>query len=193
MMQINTKRQFYDLWLSGQLGNRMGAWTGDEYLSSDFRTWDYINCLPFVGIRSLVPGGDFKMPVDPWDIVDVLRSSGISLEEQIVCEGTPEQYDPNSPCKLIVQGELVEGVGGWYFYHSFSKEPMRAALSRHGRHAVGVGVKEYIRSICTQGSFDEIECLFESYPGHVIELAVYTRCLGNTPNRNVVIWEVRNY
>jgi len=185
-MQINTKRQFYDLWLSGQLGNRMGAWRGDKARYGDY------GHLPFLGLRSLVPGGPFRMPVPPNMVRAELWYHG-GPSQWIVCEGTPEQYDSYSPCKLIVQGELVDGVGGWYFYHSFSKLPMRDALIRHGRHAVGVGVREYLRSICTQGSFDEIECLMESYRGHVIELAVYTRCLGNTPNRNVVIWEVRNY
>ena len=186
-MSIDTKAQFYDLWLSGQLGNRMGAWRGDKY------KWRDVADLAFVGLRSLRPGGRFLMPVVPGRIQQEIFLHGGCADQWVVCEGTPEQYDSSSSCSLVVQGELREDVGGWYFYHSFSKLPMRAALSGFGRHASGLAVREYIKTICTQVSFDEIEDLFATYPGHVIELSVHGRCLGITPGRNTVIWEVRNY
>jgi hypothetical protein len=186
-MKINTKTKFYELWLSGQLGNRMGAWRADKYQREDV-----IN-IPFVGVRSLRPGGKFLMPVLPEDIGREISLNGGRADEWVVCEGTPNQYDASSACQVVVQGELQECVGGWYFYHSFSSEPMRKALSLHGRHASGVGVREFLKSTCSQGSFDELEDLFSCYPGHVIELSVHSRCLGDTPGRNTIIWEVRNY
>lgn len=179
-MIIDTKAKFYDLWLAGLIGNRLGAWRGGEYPD--------VSHLPFVGIRCMVPGGVFRMPVKPRDIEGVL--SGLNRRDYIVCQGTPDQYDPASPCQLVVQGELRDD---WYFYHSFSKLPMRDALTKHGHHAQGSGVREYLTRVCTPSDMADIEDLFELYPGHVIELSVYTRVLGCLPNRKAILWEVRAY
>lgn len=189
-MRIETKQQFYKLWLSGQLGNRLGAWRADGDLTAARR-------LPWVSIRGTVPNIPMTHPVAACDIDSTLerlcRTRGRELRDFMVCQGTPDQYDPAAVCSLVVQGELTERPGGWYFFHSSSKLTMRHALDRHGEHSEGYGVEDYLRRVCTPDSFNDIVDLLEVYPSHIIELAVYTRCLGILPHRNTIIWEVRSY
>jgi len=45
----------------------------------------------------------------------------------------------------------------------------------------------------TPSSHDDWNELLERYPGHVLEVSIYDRCLGDLPNRNSLVWEVRKY
>jgi len=63
----------------------------------------------------------------------------------------------------------------------------------------GVGVAQKLRSdlllklAMTPASHEDWNLLLERYPGHVLEVSVYDRCLGDTPGRNALVWEVREY
>ena len=45
----------------------------------------------------------------------------------------------------------------------------------------------------TPASHDDWNLLLGQYPGHVLEVSIYDRCLGDTPGRNALVWEVRRY
>jgi hypothetical protein len=45
----------------------------------------------------------------------------------------------------------------------------------------------------TPSSYADLEVLLERYPDHVFEISVWASCLGDTPGRNAIIWEIRRY
>lgn len=61
------------------------------------------------------------------------------------------------------------------------------------RPYVGLTVRALLDQFLDPSSRDDIDGLFELYPDAAIELASYPYKLGKLPNRNTVIWEVRNY
>jgi hypothetical protein len=50
-----------------------------------------------------------------------------------------------------------------------------------------------IREAMTPSSYDDWLMLIDRYPGHVLEVSIYDRCLGDVPGRNALVWEVRRY
>jgi hypothetical protein len=93
---------------------------------------------------------------------------------------------------LLIQGELGEGPGGWWLTYSTVQDKMRTAM-QSAIFAEGLTAKTILRTYCCPSSLDDLYSLLELYPGHIIEFGVYTKNLGDTPNRNSIIREVRKY
>ncbi len=69
---------------------------------------------------------------------------------------------------------------------------MRQAMQQ-AQDAVGLTAERLLRAKMTASSYSDLQTLLELYPSSVIELGVYATPVGELPNRNTVIWEVRNY
>ena len=59
--------------------------------------------------------------------------------------------------------------------------------------ASGLRADLLLSSVMTPSSLDDWEMLTSRFPGHVLEVSVYDRCLGDVPGRNALVWEVRRY
>ena len=101
---------------------------------------------------------------------------------------------------VILQGEYlndiyeIDGEVGWgYFRYSRARAQMRDALAASPEVAHRLRSDLLLKLAMTPASHDDWNLLLEQHPGHVLEVSIYDRCLGDTPGRNALVWEVRKY
>jgi hypothetical protein len=116
----------------------------------------------------------------------------------MVCEMAPPEL-------TVVQGEYWNGFyrddGGGLVYdtfvHSRRHVTMREAMAVTpcARPSVSHGLRSrlILREAMTPASREDWQDLCERYPDHLVEVSVYDFCLGDLPNRNALVWEVRRY
>jgi hypothetical protein len=188
---ISSKAQNYRLWRGGAYGNKLRSWRGvDEWRSSGFRGR--------VALRSLVGGGgpclydlgpaDLEARYRDW------RASGIPGHAITIDEMAPAG-------STVLQGEYLnepfvtdDGGPAWgYFLYSRDRTPMRAALRFRSAVARGLVSDLMIKGAMTPSSYEDWRELLGRWPGHVLEVSIYDRCLGDVPHRNALVWEIRRY
>lgn len=187
---VLSKRQNYKLWQSGQFGNKLRAWRSiEEWKASQFPG--------LVVLRTLMEGGgpcvyNLK-PEAVQSAVDGWLEQGIPLDRIMVNEAAPDQ-------SVLLQGEYLNdivamGDSPWwgYFYYSREKAQMRDALRASHEVATNLRASLLIQMAMTPSSYEDWLVLLDSYPGHALEVSIYDRCLGDTPGRNALVWEVRKY
>lgn len=186
---IQSKRQNYRLWQGGEFGNKLRAWTIDEWRESGF--------AGLIVLRTLMAGGGpCRYNLAPDEVKSVImdwRASGIHRDQIMVNEAAPDQ-------DVILQGEYLndiyvmnDTVGWGYFRYSRAKVQMRDALKNSSEAAQRLRSDLLLRLAMTPSSHDDWNELLERYPGHVLEVSIYDRCLGDLPGRNSLVWEVRKY
>ena len=94
--------------------------------------------------------------------------------------------------RRILQGQYANDFTG-EFLHTFETGPMPEALAKSHAYTFGLRSKLLLQAHMTPSSYADLEVLLEQYPDHVFELSVWASCLGDTPGRNAIIWEVRKY
>ena len=77
--------------------------------------------------------------------------------------------------------------------YSTIKKPMNPALKEETKYAAGLNALLLLKKSLCPSSFDNLETLLDIYPESVIEFGAYEVNVGVIPNRNTLIWEVRNY
>ena len=187
---VLNKRQNYGLWQGGAFGNKLRAWrTVDEWRDSGFAGQ--------VVLRTVQGGnGPCRYNLPPDEVESVVREwivSGVASEQIMVNEAAPEQH-------VILQGEylndiyLVDGKIGWgYLRYSRKLAQMRDALAAAPEIAQRLRSDLLLKLAMTPSSYDDWNELINRYPGHVLEVSIYDRCLGDIPGRNSLVWEVRRY
>jgi hypothetical protein len=70
---------------------------------------------------------------------------------------------------------------------------MRVALDLKKEVATGLVARELVRHFMTPSSHEDWLALLDRYQGHVFEVSIYDRCLGDVPGRNALVWEIRRY
>jgi hypothetical protein len=65
--------------------------------------------------------------------------------------------------------------------------------SKRSEGIFGLRAAIMLRAAMTPSSYEDWRVLLDQYPGHVLEVSVYDRCIGDTPGRNALVWEVRRY
>lgn len=195
MTDILTKKQNYALWQSGAFGNKLRAWrTITEWRLAGGHT-DLRNVK--VALRVLLPdggGGPCRYNLLPHEVDNLAflwMNRGVMWENIMVNEMGPDDA-------ILLQGEYLNDIhvlgSQWgYFLHSWICKPMRLALAEKSEIAQGLRSDLILRSAMTPSSYDDWQMLLEQYPGHVFEVSIYDRCLGDIPNRNALVWEVRKY
>lgn len=180
---ILTKRQNYTLCHAGAYGNRVRQWDSIEaWWASDYRS--------LLALRTALDhgGGPKEFHVGPhevdtvawdWEVTYGVRRDQIRLAE--MADG-----------RRILQGQYANDFTG-EFLHTFETGPMPEALAKSHAYAFGLRSKLLMRAHMTPSSYADLEVLLEQYPDHVFELSVWASCLGDTPGRNAIIWEVRRY
>lgn len=173
-MDVLTKQQNYRLWQSGAFGNKLRAWrTVEEWEASGFGG--------LVVLRSLVPGGPCFYNLTP----EQLKWHAMQLSQMMVNEAAPDQ-------DVILQGEYDNALWGCFRY-STARFHMRDALREASQETYGLRSDMLLRGAMTPSSYEDWRVLLDQYPKHVLEVSVYDRCLGDTPGRNALVWEVRRY
>jgi hypothetical protein len=194
-VHINSKAEMYQLLLGGQFGNKLRMWP----------TYEAMLASGYSGLFSMrYKGGGGGL----WCAYDVTHDKRAEILPRWVAQGADPalvMHTEGAPDdKIIVQGELrplPDGhyffptilPSGPYFYCSFEKLKMRDALKASSQHLYGLRVLELLRHHMTSASFEDLQELREQYPDSVIELSVYSTCLGDIPRRNHLVWEIRNY
>jgi len=187
------KSQCYRLWQSGAFGNKLRAWrTVEEWRASGHREPVTLRCLLGPGGR-----GPCSYDVRPDEVDGILGTwtrLGISREDVMLNEGAPDdavlvQGEYLNDVVTLGDGELACGI----FYHSLVRRKMRDALAAGARTATGLAATEILRRHMSSASYEDWQDLIGRYPGHVLEVSVYDRYLGDLPRRNALVWEVRRY
>lgn len=185
--QILTKRQNYRLWQSGEFGNKLRAWPSvDAWRASGF--------TGRVVLRALLPvgGGPCRYNLEPDEVertVGYWLADGMHRDAIMVNEAAPDQA-------AILQGEYLNGIVGAYWnclHYSRVAAHMRIALGAEMLFANGMMSDLLLREAMTPSSYEDWRLLLERYPGHVLEVSIYNRCVGDIPGRNALVWEVRRY
>jgi hypothetical protein len=189
-MPILTKKQNYRLWQGGEFGNKLRAWrTIDEWRASGF--------AGLVALRVLGVGGGGPCAYD------VLPNEVEGMVGYWGTFGVPRSWimiNEMGPGGEILQGEylndiyVIDGEARWgYFLHSRASVPMREALRAAPQIAHGLRADLLIREAMTPSSYEDWRLLLDCYSGHVLEVSIYDRCLGDIPGRNALVWEIRKY
>ena len=187
---VLSKLQNYRLWQGGAFGNKLRAWrTVDEWRESGFDG--------MVVLRTVVGGGGpCRYNLQPGEVdAEVVGwlALGIPLDRIMVNEAAPDG-------DVILQGEYlndiyeIDGEAGWgYFRYSRARAQMRDALAASPEVAHRLRSDLLLKLAMTPASHDDWNLLLEQHPGHVLEVSIYDRCLGDIPGRNALVWEVRKY
>jgi hypothetical protein len=180
-MEIRSKRQFYDLWKSGCLGNRPQTWSRVEDAVKSGAT--------NIGFREVgkAGGGEFEL---------VRREDATQTAEEWKRAGRAYSLDgacPNERTEL--QGAVCRTVEGWEGDLAIrSGTDIRAAMSLGLiRSYSGLIVSTLLDHFMDPSSRDDVEMLLEMFPNATIEFSCFPCDVGVIPNRNTVIWEVRDY
>ncbi len=174
-----SKAEFYPRWLRGEFGNRLRAW--DCY--ADLQGDSYRGPVTVRYKEASSPRCKYEVAFS--DIEKVIAELG----------GDPELYTFNESApdsKLLIQGEVYHGPT-YSLYYSELKTNMREALKQGGKQVYFTTAKCIMQHYMRPKSYMMIQDLFDLYPNCVIEFGCYSRCLGEFPGHNVIIWEVRNY
>jgi hypothetical protein len=167
----------------GDFGNKLRAWPTLEAFSA-------ANFAGTVSLRYSGPQGG------AWLKYDVRPSEVEAWAARWIAEGAKReliQINESAPDeRIVVQGEAVRSTEGLALFCSREKTKMRTAL-RNGKQFYGLVAETILKDAMSPGSYDDLQILFEEYPDSVIEVSVYSICLGDTPGRNSIVWEVRNY
>jgi hypothetical protein len=182
MIPILNKRQNYALWQSGAFGNKLRAWRSvDEWQASGFCGQVTLRTLRGVGglcYYDLRPGA-----VAP--ILQTLAAAGIDCSDLMINESAPDDT-------VILQGEYDNELWGCFRYSTLQRK-MRDALREASQETYGLRSDMLLRGAMLPSSYEDWRVLLDQYPKHVLEVSVYDRCLGDTPGRNALVWEVRRY
>lgn len=181
---ILTKKQNFKLWVSGGLGNRLRVWSSlGELEANGFQG--------LISLRYLGIGGQwcfYDLPLTEVRAkIALMVSEGADEKLIMLNEGAPDD-------SIEIQGELWNGMDRPYWFRfSRAKLKMRDALKVSSETSQGLQSLNLLRSTMTPSSWGDFEVLLEMYPDHVFEVSVYSRCLGDTPGRNALVWEIRRY
>jgi hypothetical protein len=183
--------QNYRLWQDGVYGNKLRAWRSVvEWSSSGY--------AGLVGLRMLTGwNGLCRLDLQPHQIEEAVEKwvrLGLPRDNIMINETAPAQA-------AVLQGEYLndlrqmrDGSVTWgYFLHSRERQHMREALLAHSEVTTGLRSDLMLRGAMTPASHDDWLGLLEQFPGHVLEVSIYDRCLGDQSGRNALVWEVRQY
>jgi hypothetical protein len=189
MSEVKNKEEYYQLYNLGYFGNRALTWNSyDEIIQSG---WSGLVCIRGKGI----PRADAKFNVAVENLraeIEALKSKGISEDRLRFNQSMPDYA-------LSIQGEVIDytnrflHINGWELTYTTVKKPMNEGLREETRFASGLPARMILQSRMDPSSFSDLQTLLEIYPSAAVEFSTYELNVGDTPNRNTVFWEVRDY
>lgn len=202
MAVITSKRQFFELWEAGVLGNRTRLWRSlNDALASG---------SPKIGFREIRPAG--STGAGAWTLLTqadhvpfVARESLRHSFERRVTEmyhewkaaGRNFIMDDSVPNdKSTMQGEVCRTYRGLQSFFAVGRglPPMRITMAQGlHRHRDGAETNVLLDRYMDPSSRDDLRDLLDLYPDAAVELTCFSVNVGNLPHRNTIFWEVRNY
>jgi hypothetical protein len=187
---ILTKRRNYELCFAGAYGNRVRQWGSiEEWRASGFTE-------PVAMRVALQAGGGPKaFHVLPERVEEQARLWGLQgIPREAIRLG--EMVDG----LRVLQGQYlndiyeIDGEARWgAFLCTFATGAMPIALKENRASYWGLRADLLIQSRMTPSSYADWRELLDRYPKHVLEFSIWESCIGDTPGRNAVVWEVRRY
>lgn len=175
MSAPTTKKDFYRRWLAMEFGNRVRMWSNQADLLVSYFAGT-------VTARAKEAAGRCYYRVPVKEAATSPAYAGMTFNES-----APDDY-------LTIQGELMhDTLQGYALFSSTEQLPMRKALASSGVQYYGLQALGRIKYFCNAKSYAMMMELLDLYPEAVVEFGCYSRCLGEIPGHNTVIWEVRNY
>lgn len=179
------KSLFVDGYQANRFGNRAPTWnTLHDYV------YDPTQYTGLVHIRNRVAGGPtwYDVPADKVIRVasDIQLQGLISYSDMYFSGMAPTE-------RTTFQGEVRRSERGLDLTYSTVAKPMRQSLLEGSKSACGLIAQELLRYYMDPSSYDWLGDLLDLYDGSVVEFSCYSCNWGTIPNRNVVVWEVRNY
>jgi hypothetical protein len=188
---ILSKGENYVLWQGGAFGNKLRAWPSlAEWRASGF------GGVVVLRSRRAAGGGPTAYNLQPEEVEARAQEwidNCFPRDSIMVNEAAPDTA-------AILQGEYRNDVYGFppdeafdYFRYTRVAKHMHVALGIKTEVATGLVARELVRLFMTPASHDDWLLLIDRYPGHVFEVSIYDRCLGDVPGRNALVWEIRRY
>lgn len=180
-MQIRSKAEFYRLWKAGVLGNRPATFnTAAEA---------YASGCGIVGIREIGAAGGGKFEI-------AQRAEIHEKLQQWDAEGRRYSLDGGVRNELVtLQAEVCRsftGLGGIAAVRSGVN--VRAAMAAGlFKPVTAVTIRALMTQFMDASSREDVDALLDLYPDATVEFACFSVNVGVIPNRNTLIWEVRDY
>jgi len=181
-MKISSKEEMYKKYWNGEFGNKLKTWTRYEDIIND-------GFKGLICIRIKSKSGHIAIGVSLESAKQIMYDwvlEGVYLEDINFNEMAPDN-------QVIFQGEMMVAEEKWHVVGSRKKNLTQREAVADGEILEGMKAKVFLKHIMTPSSFEDFATLLEKYPNSVIEFGVYEVNLGSLPNRNTIIWEVRNY
>lgn len=181
---IAAKKRYYSLSESNFFGNRALTWGSvDEIIDSGWKGKICIRSKKGIE-RARTP---FALTLEETILkIQEFKKEGIPSEELIFNESMPDEY-------LTIQGEVMRSPENYSLVYSTIKAPMNIAFKKERLFAKGLRALNLLKGNLCPSSYESMQIIFDMFPNSVIEFSAYDIEVGNLPNRNTVIWEVRNY
>ena len=181
---IAAKKEYYSLSESNFFGNKSQTWNSiEEIINSKWKGKICIRSKKGIE-RARTP---FALTLEETILkVQEFKKEGISAEELIFNESMPDEY-------LTIQGEVMRSTENYSLVYSTVKAPMNIAFQKERLFAKGLIALNLLKGNLCPSSYEGMQTIFDIFPDSVIEFSSYDINVGNIPNRNTVIWEVRNY
>ncbi len=180
LMEIRTKQEFYRLWSAGVLGNKLRTWTNlQEALDAGLQRY---------ALReSGKAGGGLHTFHDRYALPSWAKKWTDEGRKFFIAETAEDEYQ-------TLQGEICRTFRGWEGTIGSTKLPMREAMTRGLlTPRSGAEVRYLLRLSMDASSLDDLDDLLDLYPDSTIEFTTFSKDVGLIPNRNTLIWEVRNF
>lgn len=183
--KIGSKFGYYLLYGSGFLGNKPLTWNSIEEIKQS--GWKDKICIR--GRKGILrEKSRFNLTIeDAINYIEQLGKEGISEEALTFNQSMPDEH-------LLIQGEIMRKVPEIYsLTYTTIKKPMNRAFEDETLHAKGLTALNLVKRNLYPSSYEDLQELFDFFPDSVIEFSAYDIGVGNLPNRNAIMWEVRNY
>lgn len=183
IVQIQNKSEFYRLWTAGVLGNATRIWHGPSCVTRAIDSGAIA-----VGFREIGKAGGGHFEIVPRELINETAHKWCLryCVDFTLSEAAPDHL-------ATLQGEVCQTVTGWEAHLGLATGQRMREASKTWKRFTGVSVVIILNQFMDPSSRDSIDELFSLYPDAVIEFACYSRDIGTIPNRNTIIWEVRNY
>ena len=183
---ITTKRAHSRRYENGEYGNKLRTWlTVADVIKTGSPTvvlrYNSSGGAKFPKYGTGVPLSEVPALVRAW------KNAGAAEHMIAFNEEAPDSI-------LTIQGEVVNDHEGWGFFCSTKPIKMRTAMGDVDTVQVrGLRALHLLRGHLSSGSFADLMELHDRFPDSVIEISAYSRSVGSIPQRNAVVWEVRNF
>jgi len=189
MEPVSNKTQMYQILRDGGFGNTLPqTMSAHEWQNSPIKAQYYL-----WGIRSIHPGGPGALNVQRAEVLNWIYSRGLSVYDPVNISPMVDQW-------ATLRAECFESSEGFTLEYIPPKHdvnvlphPWRDGFRLFRHRLMNTAAKAYLREFMNENSYEDLRVLLDTYPMHVIEFSCLNRCLGSHPNRNTIIWEVRNY